>query len=687
MSKKTALERLLRPKTVAVFGGDDAAEVVRQCRAIGFDGDIWAVNPRRDDLEGIACVASLEDLPSVPDASFVAAPPQASLQIIRDLAASGAPGAVCFASGFAETGTDGEKLQQQLHEAAGDMALIGPNCHGFLNYLDGVALWPDKHGGQRTEKGVAIISQSGNIAINLTMQQRALDIGYVISIGNNSTLYLHDYIDTLLDDPRVTAIGLHIEAIQDVPGFSRAAIRALKKGVPIVALKTGRSSLGAEITLSHTASLAGSDRLYSTLFERVGIARCDTIPQFLETLKFLSIVGSLPDSKIASMSCSGGEASMIADCAAGLNIDMPKLSDDSTLRLQELLGPNVHVANPLDYHTYIWGDREKLNKCFAEMLTNKFACMLLVLDYPQSGITATENWDVVERAFFDAVEQAGKKAVIVSSLPESQPLDVRDRIKAAGVAPMQGIEECLFAIRAAAAIGEAQRDVDRILPVAQSASVDGEPHSLDEWHSKRTLAEFGVHIPDAKRCAAAETVAVADAMGYPVVLKAVSSELAHKTEAGAVTVNLQDSEAVTAATERMASLTDSFLVEKMVQPAVAEMIIGVSRDPSFGLTLMLGSGGTLVELLDDTKSLLLPVQRHEIRSAIASLKVGKLIDGYRGAAAGDLEAVLDAVLAIARFADANGEVLIELDVNPLIVTPNDAVAADAFIRQSSVEQA
>jgi acyl-CoA synthetase (NDP forming) len=681
MSKKKALERMLRPETVAIFGGDDAAEVVRQCKAIGFDGEIWAVNPNRDDLDGIPCVASLDDLPGVPDASFVAAPPQASLEIIRDLAARGAPGAVCFASGFAETGTDGEKLQQQLRDAAGDMALIGPNCHGFLNYLDGVALWPDKHGGQRTEKGVAIISQSGNVAINLTMQQRSLDIAYVISIGNNSTLYLHDYIDILLDDPRVTAIGLHIESIQDVSGFSKAAIKALKKAVPVVALKTGRSSLGAEITMSHTASLAGPDRLYSALFERVGVARCDTVPQFLETLKFLSIAGPLPDKTIASMSCSGGEASLVADCAATLHIDMPALSDDSARRLQEFLGPNVHVANPLDYHTYIWGDYAAMNRCFAEMLGNKFACTLLVLDYPQSVVGDTNDWGIVERAFVDAVEKTGQRSVIVSSLPESQPADVRDRIKAAGVAPMQGIEECLFAIRAAAAVGEAQREVDQILPVAQPAKPVGTPQTLDEWQSKQALAELGVSIPDARRCAAAETVDVANGLGYPVVLKAISSDLAHKTEAGAVAVNLRDADAVTDATRRMASLTDNFLVESMVLDTVAEMIVGVSRDETFGLTLTIGSGGTLVELLDDTKSLLLPVQRHEIRSAIETLKVGQLIDGYRGGTAGNLEVVLDAVLAIARFADVNNEVLIELDVNPLIITPSGAVAADAFIRR------
>ena len=165
MRYRDALRRLLQPRTIAVIGGDSAAEVVRQCRAIGFDGKIMAVNPQRESIEGIHCVADVASLPEVPDASFVAAPPEASLQVIRDRAARGAPGAVCFAAGFAETGSMGAELEAELRAAAGDMAIVGPNCHGYVNYLDRVALWPDQHGGKRTDTGVALISQSGAVGV------------------------------------------------------------------------------------------------------------------------------------------------------------------------------------------------------------------------------------------------------------------------------------------------------------------------------------------------------------------------------------------------------------------------------------------------------------------------------------------------------------------------------------------
>jgi len=680
MSKIESLRRLLQPRTVAVFGGDSAVAVVRQCQAIGYAGEIWAVNPKRTDLAGVPCVASIDDLPGIPDASFVAAPPQASLQIIAELSARGAPGAVCFASGFAEAGAEGEKLQAQLLAAAGDMAVIGPNCHGFLNYLDGVALWPDEHGGQRAQRGVAMITQSGNIALNLTMQQRSVDFSYVISIGNNSTLGLHEYIDMLLGDSRVSAIALHIEGIQDIAGFSAAAIRALQQGVPIVALKTGRSSLGAEITMSHTGSLAGSDRLYSALFERVGVARCDTVPQFLETMKFLSIVGPLHDNSMGSMSCSGGEASLVADYAERLGVDMPALTASSTTQLQALLGARVNVANPLDYHLYIWGNYPQLHACFAKFLSNEFACTLLVLDYPPHAGADQSNWKITEQALIDAVRDTGQRAVVVASLPETLPIDVRQRLAAAGIAPMQGIEDCIFAVRAAAKIGVAKANIANIRAVLAQTELRGEAQSMDEVASKSALAEHGVTIPVGKVCKASETVVAATTIGYPVVLKAVSDELAHKSEAGAVMVGLANAAAVRDATASMAANFDRFLVEAMARPMVAELIVGVSRDASFGLSLLVGTGGTMVELLDDTASLLLPASRDDIAAAIRSLKIARILNGYRGGLVGDMDAVLDAIEAIANFAIANEGRLLELDVNPLLVTPDAAIAVDAFIR-------
>jgi len=686
MADRPSLARLLSPQTIAFVGGDDAAAAIRQCRKIGYSGEFWVVNPKREKLEGMACYRSVAELPAAPDASFVAAPTAASIDVIADLSAAGAGGAVCYASGFSELGGDGVELENRLKAAAANMPVIGPNCHGFLNYLDNVALWPDEHGGVPAEKGVALVAQSGNFGINLSMQCRGLDMAYVITIGNKSCLSLHEYVDYLVSDSRVTAIGLHIEGIEDVHEFSRAAIRALQAKIPIVAIKTGRSARGAEINMSHTASLAGEDRLYAALFGRLGIARCHTVAQFLETLKFVSTVGALPDNTLGSMSCSGGEASLIADCADLSGLNMPPLSKESSAELLDILGPRVPLSNPLDYHTYAWGDRAKLTDCFSSMLGNANACTALVLDYPTPEFADTSLWEVAEGALEDAVVATGQRAVVVSTLAETMPLAARERLKAAGITPMQGIEECLFAIHAAASIGEAQLRADDIKPVMVPEKPKGDVHMLDEWESKTVLKDQGIFVPDGRLCDAGSTVDAADELGYPVVLKAVSQDLAHKSDAGAVVVNLGDADAVSSATEKLALSFDRFLVEKMVGPVVAEVIIGISRDETFGLNLLIGSGGTLVELMDDTVSLLLPLQRQEIEAAVKSLKLGVLMDEYRGGERGDFNALVDAIVAVAEYAAANNDTLIELDVNPLIVQPVGAIAVDGLIRkQTQVE--
>lgn len=245
---------------------------------------------------------------------------------------------------------------------------------------------------------------------------------------------------------------------------------------------------------------------------------------------------------------------------------------------------------------------------------------------------------------------------------------------------MQGIEDCLFAIGVAAAIGAAQADAANIQPLMQQEKLQGVAELVDEWHSKQLLAGAGLSIPDGRTCGADDAAAVAAALGFPVVLKAVSGELAHKSEVGAVALGLGDTAAVRTAMDRMRGLSGQFLVEKMIGGAVAELIIGVTRDNIFGLTLLIGAGGTLVELLADTASLLLPAQRSDIAAALESLKVSTLLHGYRGGPAGDIEAVLDAIEAIAAYAVANADTLQELDVNPLLVTASGAVAVDALIR-------
>jgi acyl-CoA synthetase (NDP forming) len=373
------LTRLLRPQSVAVFGGAQAAAVVGQLQKMGYAGDIWPVHPTKPDIGGLPAYRSVADLPSAPDAAFVGVNRHLTVDIVRELAAGGAGGAVCFASGFREA-DDGNDLQAALLEAAGDMPFLGPNCYGLINYADGALLWPDQHGGECLPdgaRGVAIVTQSSNIALNVTMQRRGLPIAYLMTAGNQAQTGLSEIAAALIEDERVSALGLHIEAFDSVAGFEHLARRACELSKPIVAMKVGRSAEARAAAISHTASLAGSDAASDGFLRRLGIARADTVPSFLETLKLLHVAGPLPGFRLSSMSCSGGEASLMADAVVGTRMFYPSLETLTAKQVKQALGPLVAATNPLDYHTFVWGNEPAMTEAFSSFVSSNFDLNLL----------------------------------------------------------------------------------------------------------------------------------------------------------------------------------------------------------------------------------------------------------------------------------------------------------------------
>lgn len=678
------LTRLLRPRSLALVGGKAAEEAVRQCRALGFAGPIWPVNPKRAEMAGLPCFADMASLPSAPDAVFIAAPAPATIALASDLGGTG--GAICYAADFAESGEEGRQRQAALLEAAQGVPLIGPNCYGMLNLLDRVALWPDQHGCLPIDggKGVAIVSQSGNLALNLTMQARGLPIGYVISVGNCADVTPADLIQALIADERVSAIGLHLEGLGSVARFSQACLAARAAGVPLVALKTGASAKGAALTMSHTSSLAGADALTNALFARYGVARAHDPTTFLETLKLLHVAGPLRGRRITSASCSGGEASLTADLAEAAGLETPDFPPATQAALEEVLGPRVHVANPLDYHTYIWGDLAATTACFGAMLSADFEASLLILDFPRADRCTAADWDVTLEAF-RAAGQAhpappGTVRIVASSLAETMPETVAAALIADGILPAAGLAEVLRAIAAAAAIGEAwARPAPSPLP-EQPRPGSGEARVWDEVRSKAALSGAGVPVPRSLVASRPELADAAMPAPFPLVLKAVGADLAHKTELGGVALNLTSREALLAAAEGMAALSDRFLIEEMALGAVAELIVGVSRDPQFGLFLTLGAGGIFVELLRQTEQVLLPATPADIEAALARLPLHKILTGYRGKPGCDMPALIDAIARITDWAMAHADRLEEMDVNPLLALPSGAMAVDALIR-------
>jgi acetate---CoA ligase (ADP-forming) len=684
--QRSPLSRLLAPRSIAVIGGREAAEVIRQCDRIGFRGTIWPVNPNRPEIETRATFKSIAELPDAPDAAFVAIPKRAAVEAIAALAQIGAGGAVCYAAGFAEMGAEGARLQGELVAVSGDMAIAGPNCYGILNYLDGAALWPDQHGGLKVGRGVAIVTQSGNIAVNLTMQTRALPIAYVVSVGNKAKGDFGDYINAFLDDERVSAIGLHIEGLEDIAGFERAAMRARTKGIPIVVIKTGRSQAGAQLTLSHTSSLAGPDSLYDSFFTRCAVARAFDLCTFLDALLLLHVCGPLPGRRLSSMSCSGGEASLIADLAEIHGLKTPGLASSATTELQNILGPHVNVANPLDYHTFIWGDPTAQTLCFAAMLKEDFDIHLLILDFPRADRCEVVGWETTLQAIERARDRSTAAVAVVSTLPETLPEAVSERLLRSAIVPLHGIVAALTAISLCAGIAEKWQMPPA--PLLRSPTTDSPSviQTLSEAAAKELLSRHGLRVPEGRVVPLDEAGRAALAIGFPVAIKAASSKLTHKSEAGAVRLNIGSSEDALAAAQSMQHLSSLVLVEKMVSGAVAELIVGITRDRQFGLSLTIGAGGVQVELLGDSITLLLPVTRQQIETALQSIKTWTLLCGFRGRPRGDLQAAVDAIARIADYAEETRDSLYELDVNPLIVLPEGegVMAVDALIRSATM---
>ena len=668
------LSRTLNPRSVALFGASPAQSVIEQCQKLGFTGQLWPVHPTRESIAGVKCYESIADLPSAPDVAFVAVNRNATIDVVKQLAKLGAGGAVCYASGFAESGTQsgisGVDLQQQLVAAAGEMPLLGPNCYGYINALDGVALWPDQHGCKPELFGAAIVSQSGNVGLNLTLQQRGLNLAYMVTVGNQAVAGVEDCLEVFINDSRVTSIGLFIEAIVDPVRFARLAHYAAQRNLRIVALQTGRSEAGALIAASHTASLAGRRRAYEALFTRCGVAMVESPTELIETLKLLNQGGALTGNRLVSLSCSGGEASLVADLSEQTSLRFEPFSNEQHQRISATLTELVTVGNPFDYHTFMWGDRVATANTFAEVMNGPQDATLLILDTPPRDDQPSDSWTVAAQSLGDAAAKTNKRGVVVATIPECVTADVREAARAANMTVLQGLQESLAALDVAAWLGLNLPGEVPAKVVAPRAT-----KLIDEAEAKSMLSRNGVAVPLGARSQRDELVATANRVGYPVTLKGLG--LAHKSESGAVRVGITNADQLIAAANAMPKEISEFLVEQTVTNIVAEVLVGVRRDAPVGWLVTLGAGGVFTELWRDTVCLLAPATNAEISEALQKLRIAPLLNGFRGKPAANIDALVELIQKLIGATLNNG--LVEVELNPVLVTPKSAIAVDALM--------
>ncbi|MDC0037310.1 acetate--CoA ligase family protein [Alphaproteobacteria bacterium] len=672
------LKKLFRPKSLAIIGGYWADFVYDGNKTIGYKGKVWHINPSRKSTKTKKYYKDIKDLPEIPDCVYLAVSRDQTVKLIKVISNMGVGGTVCLASRFSELNSkEGKNKTNELIKNSGKMPFLGPNCYGFINYLDKISVWSDQISGKPTKKGVAIICQSGTIGNTISFNNRSLPIGYIISLGNQSKITIEDAINYALDDSRVTAIGIYAESFTNTAKLINVFKKSKLKKTPIAIVKVGRSKIASKTILTHTGSLSGKEDIYDSLFQRMGIAKCNTLGELCEILKLFHTHGVLKSDQISIMGPSGGDMAMIGDVAESLSLKFGKIHPKIKNDLKKVNHPSVIISNPFDLQTYNWNDPENLEKTFKLIFKTNFALNALMLDLPNIEDCDTEEWDAIVDKFIKS-SKVKKNGAIISSLSDTLPKYLREKCLKYGVVPLQGMSESLLAISNSIKVGKVWENFADIKIPEKIPNLKKKIKTYSEYESKLILKKNKIPIPKSLVTNKRNILRDSKKIGFPLVAKINSNTIFHKTEIGGVITNINNENELKKITNKFSG---NILIEKMITDNVFEMIIGIKNDNEFGPTIILGAGGIYTELFKDTTTLLLPLTKRIILEEIKKLKFSKILFGFRGKSSGDLDALVSSILKIAKFAENNYDKISEVDINPLIVCKKGkgVFAVDALI--------
>lgn len=693
------IERLMRPASVAIIGmsskpGTPSSSVLQNLLTNDYQGEIHLVGRSGGTIAGIECVTSIDQLPQGIDLAIMIIPGEAVLQTVDECIERDVKSAVCFSSGFAETGDAGRREQEEIgrRAEAGGLGLIGPNCVGYFNYVDGFAamlvpspkldkLQPD------AGPAVAIVAQSGGIGHHLanTLQERGVPVSYMMTTGNEAHLGLSDIVAFLLDDPSTGAIICYAEQIRRPRDMLAIAGLARQKGKHILLLHPGKSPKARSATASHTGAMTGDYQVMRTIVEASGVMVLDTLEELLDVAEILVRYPATSGSGLGIVTTSGALCGIAEDYCGELGFDIPPMSPAQVESLAAHLPSFTPPRNPLDLGTLPAWQPELMERGIRVML-----------DDPAIGIVMVSNPYVgppISTAWAAAVSNLPSiKPLIYVVHSEGIPLPVEaDRIlRENKIVVMRSPER---AMRAAAAVARyaARQDGSTERPPAEPFAdlPDLGSGIQTEWAGKQLLTKIGIDCPSGGLAQSLEqATAIASRIGYPVVIKAQSVDLAHKSDAGAVLLGIADQDALTQQWARLHDNVakakpglrlDGVLVEKMAG-AGTELVVGARRDPQWGPVLLVGMGGVWVEALGDVRLMAAGVSEQRIASEIGKLKAAKLLRGYRGQPPADIAAAAAAAARIGRLI-VTVEEISEIDVNPLVVYPEGegVLALDALI--------
>ncbi|PTR05646.1 MULTISPECIES: acetate--CoA ligase family protein [unclassified Novosphingobium] len=693
-----AIARFLRPQSVAVVGASDkpgalGATLLSNLDRNGYAGAIYPVNPKRSEIGGRPCYASVDALPEGVDVAVLAIPRVGVLDAVRSLVARKAGGVVIFSAGFAEGGEEGLAEQREIARLAAEAGMVveGPNCLGLVNYVDRIPLTFVETDAvpPAGRRAVGIVSQSGAMAavLGTMLLARECGVSYSVSTGNEAASGVEDYVDWLVDDPDTHAIAMIVEQFRKPQRFLAAARRARAAGKPVVLLHPGKSSAARESAATHTGAMAGDYKLMRAMVARAGVIFAETLEELGDIAEIAALCPIAPSGKAAVLGESGAFKALTLDLAEELGLELAALHDEDSPELRAALPPFVPVSNPLDITAQGLSEPAIYTRTLDALLADDRVGTVLAGIIQAEAITCAIKFP----AILAAVEgKTLSKPLIFAGLDEGAqvPAERIAALRAAGVPWFPTTERALRAITRLT--HWSARDLTATdapaLPVAGLADVSG---VIPEYKAKQLLGPAGVAFPKGQFAATPDdAVAAADAVGYPVAMKAQAAALGHKSDAGGVILNLADGAAVRAAWTRMfanvaaydAAITlDGVLIEAMGKRGV-EMIVGAKNDPEWGPVVLAGFGGVTAEILQDVRLLTADLTQEAVEAELMQLKSAALLAGYRGSPALDVPALAALIVKVGQVLRAEPSIR-EIDLNPVILHPQGegVVALDALM--------
>ena len=693
------LNKLLKPTSVAVIGASEkegfGGDVCRNILSYVEDrSHVYFIHPKRDSVFGVPCYKSISDVPENVDLMVICTSQKTVIPLLQEGAKKGVGGAVVFASGYGEVGTaEGKQNEAELIAAAKelDIAVMGPNCAGFVNYIDNVQAFAFISAKRDRKGSVGVVSQSGQLCLSM-MDDPGMRFSYNISAGNGKIVQMEDYMDFLVDDEDTKVVSIYIEGVKNADKFAAVLKKAAEKRKPVVILKAGRSAIGGAIAASHTGSLSGSDASFDAVLKKFGAIRVDDLEELIAMSLMLSTMKRMPEkATFASMNLSGGETGICADVGSLNGIEYPDFTEETLKKLKEQLPSYASPNNPLDMTASLSYDADLYAGALRTVMDDPNIGMVLI-GYTLLLEIADPCIHYMYKGIEKVVQEKGGNCKPIAMIPFAENTrnpEYQEKLFQIGV-PVLPPPVYAFKLLRHLADFIAYEPETKTLELAVGHPKSEETQALSEHESKQELKVYGVPVPDEVIVTSKEEAAqfVKNHPG-PLVMKVESADILHKSDVGGVKLNVCGPEAAEKAYEEiMESVTakrpdahiNGILTVPMLDAGV-EIIIGVNNDPQFGPMIMVGMGGVFVEVFKDVALYPAPLKEEEALELLKSQKSFKLLNGYRGTEKCDIKALCQTIVAISNYAQANKDVLKELDINPLFVYPEGkgVGVADALI--------